>query len=79
MKYLIYILLFIIFLCACSNSIYYSNEYYSNEYYYSNEGFTPKIRQIYKPYVRNTRIFMENFYNNYNKSITNYLKKYKIM
>jgi len=73
MKYLIYILLFIIFLCAFNNSLYYSNEYYSNE------GFTPKIRQIYKPYVRNTRIFMENFYNNYNKSITNYLKKYKIM
>lgn len=73
MKYLIYILLFIIFLCACSNSIYYSNEHYSNE------GFTPKIRQIYKPYVRNARIFMENFYDNYKKSITNYLKKYKIM
>ena len=70
MKYLIYILLIIILLCACNNSIHYTIYH---------EGFTPKIRQIYRPHVRNARILVEGFYNDYKKSITNYLKKYKII
>ena len=68
MKYLMYILLFIIFLCAFSNSI-----------HHLDEGFTPKIRQMYRPHVRNARILVEGFYNDYKKSITNYLKKYIII
>ena len=66
MKYLIYILLIIILLCAYNNSM-------------TNEGFTPKIRQMYRPHVRNARILIEGFYDNYKTSIVNYLKKYKII
>ena len=30
------------------------------------EGFTPKIRGMYRPYVRRARLHVENFVNKYN-------------
>jgi len=30
------------------------------------EGFTPKIRSLYNPYIRNFRIYIESFSNVYN-------------
>jgi hypothetical protein len=30
------------------------------------EGFTPKIRSMYRPYVRNMRISLESYTNKYN-------------
>jgi abortive infection bacteriophage resistance protein len=30
------------------------------------EGFTPKIRSLYNPYIRNFRIYIESFSNDYN-------------
>ena len=30
------------------------------------EGFTPKIRSLYNPYIRNFRIYIESFSNIYN-------------
>ena len=34
--------------------------------YIKKEGFTPKIRSMYHPFIRNFRINMESFVNNYN-------------
>lgn len=28
------------------------------------EGFTPKIRETYRPYLRNAKIYYDGFYNN---------------
>ena len=43
------------------------------------ESFTPKIKEIYRPYVRNARIFGEGFYNKTNSNISNLFRKFGIM
>ena len=43
------------------------------------EGFTPKIRELYRPYVRTFNQGYENFVNNYGpKVIMNKLRKWNI-
>ena len=43
------------------------------------EGFTPKIRSFYHPHLRNLRITMESFMNNYNDHyIIKKLKNFRI-
>jgi hypothetical protein len=39
------------------------------------ENFTPKIREMYRPYVRNTRIATNSLYNKYNNNISNIFRK----
>ena len=39
------------------------------------ESFTPRIREMYRPYVRHSRIFTNNMYNNHKNNITNFLRK----
>lgn len=49
-------------------------------YYNSSvEQFTPTIRQIYRPIIRNTRLFSEDFYNKISLNISNFLRKIKII
>jgi hypothetical protein len=43
------------------------------------ESFTPKIKEIYRPYVRNARIIGEGFYNKSNSNISNLFRKFGIM
>ena len=43
------------------------------------EGFTPTIRQMYRPYARQARIFGEGFLGEYKMSITNLFRKFGIM
>jgi hypothetical protein len=43
----------------------------------SKEGFTPKIRSFYYPYVRSFRIYKESFLNEYNDNY--FIKKLKNM
>jgi len=44
-----------------------------------NEGFTPKIKSLYRPYVRNINQQYETFVNNYGTNvIINKLKKWNI-
>lgn len=46
---------------------------------YVKEGFTPKIREIYRPYIRTFNKVHENFVNNYGKqAILNKLRKWNI-
>ena len=43
------------------------------------EGFTPKIRQMYRPVIRNVNNKIETFMSNYNVNLlTNKLKKWNI-
>jgi hypothetical protein len=43
------------------------------------ESFTPKIKEMYRPYVRNARIIGEGFYNKSNTNISNLFRKFGIM
>jgi hypothetical protein len=69
MKNLIYncVLFLIIVIFAYINSV------------HTVEGFTPKIREMYRPYVRNARIIGEEFYNKSNSNISNLFRKFGIM
>jgi hypothetical protein len=69
MKNLIYncFLVLIIFIFAYINSL------------HTVESFTPKIKEMYRPYVRNARIIGEGFYNKSNSNISNLFRKLGIM
>jgi hypothetical protein len=43
------------------------------------EEFTPKINEMYRPYVRNARIIGEGFYNKSSSDISNLFRKFGIM
>jgi hypothetical protein len=69
MKYFLYnsILVIIILLFAYYNTV------------SSIEPFTPSIKSIYRPIVRNTRVIGEGFYNKTTSNITNLFRKFGIM
>jgi hypothetical protein len=46
---------------------------------HATEGFTPKIREFYRPHIRNARIIYENFTNYHKQNMTNILRKLKII
>lgn len=43
------------------------------------EEFSPKIKEMYRPYVRNARIIGEGFYNKGSSDISNLFRKFGIM
>jgi len=43
------------------------------------ENFTPYIRQIYRPKIRNARIYATNMYNDTKNKMSNILRKVKIL
>jgi len=43
------------------------------------ESFTPKIREMYRPIVRKTRIVGEGFYNKSSSDISNLFRKFGIL
>ena len=69
MKHLIYICFFflIVIIFAYINSL------------HNVENFTPKIIEMYRPYVRNARIISEGLYNNHSTNISNLFRKIGIM
>ena len=42
------------------------------------ENFTPKLRQMYRPFVRNTRVVGEGFYNKTTNNISNLFRRFGI-
>jgi hypothetical protein len=44
-----------------------------------NEGFTPRIREMYRPYLRHSRIFTNNVYNYHQSNIYNLFRKFGLM
>ena len=43
------------------------------------ESFTPKLKEMYRPYVRNARVIGEGFYNKSTSNISNLFRKFGIM
>jgi hypothetical protein len=43
------------------------------------EEFTPKIKEMYRPYIRNARIISEGFYTKTSNDISNIFRKIGIM
>ena len=43
------------------------------------ESFTPSIKSIYRPIVRNSRILSEGFYNKTTSHVSNLFRKFGIM
>ena len=56
----------IIIIFALYNTIYNTNK----------EEFTPKIREMYRPYLRHARIASEGFYGNNKNNITHLFRKF---
>jgi hypothetical protein len=50
-----------------------------NNSLHSVEKFTPKIREMYRPIIRNTRLVTENFYNKNTSNISNLFRKLSII
>ena len=69
MKYLLYYLFFLLITVtfAYFNSL--------NDV----ESFTPKIRELYRPYLRNARVIGESFYNQQINNTSNLFRKFGIM
>lgn len=69
MKHILYIcfLILIIIFFAYLNSI------------HSVEKFTPNIRQLYRPVIRNSRLISEGFYNKTTSNISNLFRKFGII
>jgi hypothetical protein len=45
----------------------------------SAEGFTPKMREMYRPYVRKIRVYSENFYNKTIENVSTFFRKTGIL
>ena len=73
MKYFIYNCFFIIIILFFA----YINTYQDQEK--EKEAFTPKIRELYRPHIRNARIISEGLYNNHSSNISNLFRKFGIM
>ena len=53
--------------------------YIYNNYYNSTENFTPAIRELYRPYVRDARIMSEGFYSTQSSNMSNLFRKFGIL
>ena len=47
--------------------------------YKNEEGFTPSIREMYRPHFRNTRMLYEGFYNKTKQNLNNVFRKIGLM
>jgi hypothetical protein len=78
MKYLIYncIFILIIIIFAYVNTIYEQKIVLDKS---QKEAFTPKMRELYRPYVRNARIISEGFYDAHSSNMSNLFRKFGIL
>jgi hypothetical protein len=77
MKFFIYncFFLLIVFIFAYFNTL--SHQRYTTNSHV--EAFTPKLRELYRPYTRNIRHISEGVYNKHTSIISNLLRKYGII
>lgn len=54
----------------------YTRYYNSNSSNSKKENFTPKIRQMYRPYLRQARVVSEGFYGNHKNNINRIFRKF---
>ena len=45
----------------------------------NSEGFTPRIREMYRPYLRHSRIFTHKVYNHHKNNIHTLFRKFGLM
>jgi len=75
-----YIVLFILIVIMLVSLYFLSlNNYNYNYKYKYNESFTPHIRQMYRPHIRNARIYTEGFYNKHKNNINSLLRRFGIV
>ena len=43
------------------------------------ESFTPKVREMYRPLVRNARLGAEGFYNKHSSNMSNLFRRFGLM
>lgn len=54
----------------------YTRYYYNNNNNSKKENFTPKIREMYRPYLRHARVVSEGFYGNHKNNINRVFRKF---
>ena len=59
--------------------LYYIYNHYYNDNNDNTENFTPVIRELYRPYVRNARIISEGFYDTHSSNMSNLFRKFGIL
>jgi hypothetical protein len=47
--------------------------------YYSKEGFTSRIREMYRPYFRRARLFKEKSYNQLKNNFFSFIRKFGLI
>ena len=52
---------------------------YNNSCTSITENFTPKIREMYRPIIRNARLGAEGFYNKHSSNMSNLFRRFGIM
>ena len=52
---------------------------YNNSLNDSKEPFTPKLREMYRPLVRNVRLGAEGFYNKHSSNMSNLFRRFGLM
>jgi NADH:ubiquinone oxidoreductase subunit 6 (subunit J) len=72
--YLIILLILIIIIVSMYNT-YMSANNNSNNNSNNQENFTPYIRQLYRPYIRNARVNVEGFVEQHSSYLHNLLRK----
>ena len=70
MKYWIYNCILLIIIIAFA---------YNNSCTATTENFTPKMREIYRPIVRNVRLGAEGFYNKHSSNMSNLFRRFGLM
>jgi hypothetical protein len=54
----------------------YTRYYYNNSNSNKKENFTPKIREMYRPYLRHARVVSDDFYGNHKNNINSVFRKF---
>ena len=79
MKYFLYNCFFLLIVLVFA----YVNTMLSHISYHTKEDvaepFTPRIRELYRPYTRNVRLVSEGFYNKHTSTLSNLFRKFGIM
>ena len=70
MKYWIYNFILIIIIIAFA---------YNNSHNNITENFTPKMKEIYRPILRNARLGAEGFYNKHSSNMSNLFRRFGLM
>jgi hypothetical protein len=77
-KYIIILLIFFILFVSFFNE-YMSEHSQDKTQNIKQEGFTPSLRKIYRPHIRNIRVTAEGFYKKHVSNLHNIARKFGIM